>query len=135
MRHLKKNELNLILQSARIEPLDVKKVLAGWGMRDAAARWKGVLLVEVKSGRGPKGGRRGKNMFALVQVCCGCASVAWGAHPSSGWKNDITIGNNDLLEVSVPRAPSVPNSGVGDLTDRRAAVEATRMREQGSQPD
>ncbi len=135
MRHLKKNELNLILKSARIEPLDVKEVLAGWGMRDAAAQWKGILLVEVKSGRGPKGGRRGKNMFALIQVCCGCASVAWGAHPSGGWKNDITIGNNDLLEVSVPRVPSVPNSGVGDLTDRRAAVAATRMREQGSQPD
>lgn len=115
---LQEHEYEAFLQLAGIQPEEVAKFHSAWGVRNSKGKWNGTLLVELARGRGPRGGKRGKNRFALVGVYDERAWAQWNTELSHGWRRTVYLEGDEL--VLAPERPAPP--------DRRAAIAATKAK-------
>lgn len=116
---LQQNEYENIVRAAGIQPEEVSKFHLAWGLRDGNGKWEGKILVELTRGRGPRGGKKGRNRFALIDTDSQRACAVWNTKLAQGWRRTIRLEGDEL--VLAPERPPPPN--------RRAAIAWTKQKQ------
>jgi len=96
---LQKHEYEDFLGRARIQPREVSKLHLAWGLRTEKEQWVGSLLFELTRGRGPRGGKKGKNRFALLNVGPHGVYATWNTHLDQGWGKTFRLKGDKVVDA------------------------------------
>jgi hypothetical protein len=115
---LEQREYEKFLGNVGIDAKDVARFHFAWGVRNSKGDWIGKILIELTKGRGPRGGKKGRHRFALLDCDTRGTRALWNTKLDSGWRTHLYLeGDVVVLEPNPPLPP-----------DRRAAIASMKAK-------